>query len=122
MKISLFMLVLSGLGVVIPLHRGTAAQERLSWSTYLHTGPGDRFSVMEELYHDTAVDVLGCNDAWCRVSSDGIIGYVDKDALTLPQPPSGKLPIGGPQGCFIAGQYSWRVPEPTRFCQTQPHK
>jgi hypothetical protein len=100
-------------------HAGT---ERLAWSTYMRAGPGENYAVVDELEHDTDVDVRQCNDRWCEIVSGQVVGYIDRDALTLPKPPGGNAPVGGPQGCFTASLYSYGTNGVTRFCQTEPEK
>jgi len=75
---------------------------------------------VDEIQHDTLVDLRTCGAHWCQILSGRTVGYVDKDSLKLPRLPSGGAPIGGPQGCFVAGQYAWRTPAQTRFCETKP--
>jgi hypothetical protein len=93
---------------------------RIVWSTYLRTGPGSGYAVVDELQHDTLVTLKSCSAHWCQILSGRTLGYVDKDSLKLPRLPSGGAPIGGAQGCFVAGQYAWRQPANTRFCETKP--
>ncbi len=93
---------------------------RIVWSTYLRTGPGSGYAVVDELQHDTRVILKSCDAHWCQIQSGRTLGYVDKDSLKLPRLPSGGAPIGGAQGCFVAGQYAWRQPANTRFCETTP--
>ncbi len=92
------------------------------WSTFMRTGPGAGYDVVDELIHDTVVDLRTCGPRWCQIVSGPTVGYIDKDSLILPRLPGGATPVGGPQGCFVAGQYAWRKPAPTRFCQTWPQR
>jgi hypothetical protein len=89
------------------------------WSTYLRSGPGSGYAVMDEIQHDTVVDLRTCGAHWCEIMSGRTVGYVDKDSIKLPRLPSGGATIGGAQGCFVAGQYAWRAPALTRFCETK---
>jgi hypothetical protein len=98
----------------------TAQPVRIVWSTYLRTGPGSGFAVVDEIQHDTLVDLRSCGPRWCEILSGRTVGYVDKDSIKLPRLPSGAAAVGGPQGCFVAGQYAWRTPAQTRFCETKP--
>ncbi len=93
---------------------------KIVWSTYLRTGPGSGYAVVDELQHDTLVDLRSCDAHWCQILSGRTVGYVDRDSIKLPRLPSGGAPIGGAQGCFVAGQYAWRIPAQTRFCETKP--
>jgi hypothetical protein len=97
-----------------------SAPQRTAWSTYMRSGPGETYPVIDELEHDSLVIVSGCGDRWCRVENGGISGYIDKDALVLPAPPSASAPPGSAESCFVADQAGYRHPAPTQFCQTQP--
>ena len=117
-----FAVPMIGLGLAVASLTGVAeaAPQRTTWSTYLRSGPGEIYPVIDELEHDTVVDVSGCGDRWCSVIDGSIPGYIDKDALALPKPPSRWAPAGGAEGCFVADQTGYRHPAPTQFCQTQP--
>ncbi len=95
---------------------------RIVWSTYLRTGPGSGYAVVDEIQHDTLVDLRACGAHWCQILSGRTVGYVDKDSIDLPRLPSGGAAIGGSQGCFVAGQYAWRTPAQTQFCETKPER
>ncbi len=110
-----------GVLVALALAGPASAQPvRIVWSTYLRTGPGSGYAVVDEIQHDTLVDLRTCGAHWCQILSGRTIGYVDKDSIRLPRLPSGGAPIGGRQDCFVTGQYAWRTPAQTRFCETQP--
>ncbi len=110
-----------GMLVVLTLAGSAVAQPvKIVWSTYLRTGPGSGYAVVDEIQHDTLVDLRSCGAHWCQILSGRTVGYVDKDSIKLPRLPSGGAPIGGAQGCFVAGQYAWRTPAQTRFCETKP--
>ncbi len=110
-----------GLVVALALAGPASAQPvRIVWSTYLRTGPGSGYSVVDEIQHDTLVDLRTCGAHWCQILSGRTLGYVDKDSIKLPRLPSGAAAITGAQGCFVAGQYAWRSPAQTRFCETKP--
>ncbi len=110
-----------GIAIALALVGPTFAQPvRVVWSTYLRTGPGSGYAVVDEIQHDTLVDLRSCGAHWCQILSGQTVGYVDRDSIKLPRLPSGAAPIGGGQGCFVAGQYAWRSPAQTRFCETKP--
>jgi hypothetical protein len=96
----------------------SAAPTSLHWSTYLRAGPGETFQTIDELEHDTVVDVQNCANGWCRVLDGGSEGYVDQDALKLPATPPAAAPASGAQTCFTARQAGFQ--NPTRFCPTAP--
>ncbi len=110
--VALAALALSGSALARPV--------TIVWSTFMRTGPGTGYDVVDELDHDTVVDLRTCGPRWCQIVSGPAVGYVDKDSLTLPRLPEGGAPVGAQQGCFVTGQYAWRQPSPTRFCQTRP--
>ncbi len=110
-----------GMLVVLALAGPAVAQPvRIVWSTYLRTGPGSGYPVVDEIQHDTLVDLRTCGAHWCQILSGRTVGYVDRDSIKLPHLPLGSAAIGGGQGCFVAGQYAWRQPAQTRFCETKP--
>jgi hypothetical protein len=113
------MAVLAWVGLALAGPAG-AQPVRVVWSTYLRTGPGSGYAVVDEIQHDTLVDLRACGAHWCQILSGRTVGYVDRDAIKLPRLPSGGAAIGGAQGCFVTGQYAWRTPAPTRFCETKP--
>jgi hypothetical protein len=116
-----FGLLAVGVLVVLAFAAPAVAQPvRIVWSTYLRTGPGSGYAVVDEIQHDTLVDLRTCGAHWCQILSGRTVGYVDRDSIKLPRLPSGAATIGGSQGCFVAGQYAWRTPAQTRFCETKP--
>ncbi len=110
----------SGLAVLSLGGAAEATPQRTAWSTYLRSGPGETFPVIDELEHGVLLNVGSCGDRWCRVIDGATAGYIDKDALLLPKPPPAAAPAGGPEGCFVADQTGYRHPTPTRYCQTRP--
>ncbi len=113
---------LTGMGLAGTALAGMASAHPVSivWSTYLRTGPGSGYPVLDEIQHDTRVDLRTCGAHWCQIVSGRTVGYVDRDSLKLPRLPTGGAAVGGSQGCFVAGQYAWRSPAMTRFCETKP--
>jgi hypothetical protein len=98
---------------------GASEPATTHWSTYLRTGPGAAYPVLDEIEHDTAVAVEGCQGAWCRISQGAMIGYVDRDALHLERPPGGVAPKAK-SVCFVAGLTSYAAPAPRQFCEDSP--
>jgi uncharacterized protein YraI len=93
-----------------------AAAATTQWSTYLRSGPGEAYPVLDELEHDTPVTVAGCQGRWCRISQGATTGYVERDALHLERPPAGVAPK--PKSvCFVAGLTSYSAPAPRQFCE-----
>ena len=98
----------------LPTPGVAAAQGKLAWSTYLRSGPGQTYRALDELEHGTPVTVAACSGRWCRISADGLEGFIDREALDLP-----RLPTPGSAAspaCVVAGQTDARAPKPTRFC------
>lgn len=95
--------------------RGAAA---IAWSTYLRAGPGQAYEAIDELEHDTRVQVVDCSGRWCRVSGASGSGYVDRDALDLPRTVAPQPPANA--DCVVVGQADNRGPIPTRFCSAPP--
>jgi hypothetical protein len=110
----------SGLAVLSFVGVAEAAPQPTAWSTYLRSGPGDTFPVIDELEHGTLLNVGACSGRWCRVVDGSTIGYIDKDALFLPKPPPAAATVRGAQGCFVADQTGYKHPTPTRYCQSEP--
>ncbi len=92
-----------------------AAPATLHWSTYLRSGPGGAYPVLDEVEHDTVVDVQASQGRWRRVSLGRTVGWIDGDALSLPKPPAGATPARG-AACFNAPAYSYSLTAPRRFC------
>ena len=88
----------------------------LAWSTYLRAGPSSAASVIDELFHDTAVTVSSCGPQWCQVRVGRTVGYVDRDALALPRPPQATASQDGAANCVTAGLNSYNGKAPVRFC------
>jgi hypothetical protein len=57
---------------------------QLSWTSYLHDGPGKQFRTEDELDAGTWVQVLSCDGDWCRVLSHGHPGYLSADVIKGP--------------------------------------
>lgn len=87
---------------------------RLAWSTYLRAGPSVTSAVVDELEHDTPVVLASCAQGWCRVSADGLEGFIDRDAIDLSPSPPARPQAGA--ACVVVGQADARQPRPTRFC------
>ncbi len=90
----------------------------IAWSTYLRAGPGETYTAISELEHDTRVKVVGCSGRWCQVSGAEGQGYVDRNALDLPRTSAPQPPAN--TDCVVVGQADNRGPIPTRFCAAKP--
>ncbi len=85
------------------------------YSTFLHSGPGEAYPVLDEVEHDTRLDVGSCHGGWCAVALGGKTGYLDRNALVLTDPAPGAAPQSS-NGCFTTGASSTAGPDPRRFC------
>jgi len=88
----------------------------VAWSTYLRAGPAQTAQALDEVEHDTAAAVLGCQGDWCRVRIGRTEGYLDRTALALPRAarPEGSGP------CVTTGLADDRRNAATRFCTPAP--
>ena len=89
----------------------------VAWSTYLRAGPGETYTAITELEHDTRAGLVGCDARWCRVSGDAGQGYVDRESLELPRTLAPRPPAR--TDCVVVGQADNRGPIPTRFCSAR---
>ncbi len=91
----------TGLAAAAPADPAAPWVGSVSWTTFLHEGPGLQWRVEDELDTATEVDVLGCANGWCKVAYDGAYGYLLRDVLT----PASAGPAEQPkqsQDCFDA--------------------
>jgi uncharacterized protein YraI len=88
-----FGLLAVGVLVVLAFAAPAVAQPvRIVWSTYLRTGPGSGYAVVDEIQHDTLVDLRTCGAHWCQILSGRTVGYVDRDSIKLPANTLGERP------------------------------
>jgi len=71
---------------------------RVNATTYLHNGPGRQYQVVDELATGTPVQVLTCNQDWCRVQSGNGIGYLPQASLVSGQAAPGQTSAAKPAG------------------------
>ena len=57
----------------------------IAWTTWFRIGPGRNYAVRDEVPSTTRVDVLGCDQGWCRVIFGNRVGYVESQVVTQPQ-------------------------------------
>ena len=86
----------------------------VAWPTFLRTGPGQRFTVSDELLRGARVEVGDCDVQWCRVQLDRTTGFMDRTALAARDatPP----PVAGPEDCFEARRAGRARGEVWRYC------
>ena len=90
----------------------------IGWPTFCRDGPGRRYTVVDELDRGEKVDVVSCDDIWCKVVSKHKTGYVEKVNLYAPGAILTK-PAAQPtrDGCFEAQQSGYDKGENWRYCQ-----
>lgn len=88
-----------------------------SWTTYLRSGPGLQFAVIDEVESRSNVDVVGCRDGWCLVVYGGAEGYLAQSVLPSSTPPNKTGPSPHPGDCFDAHLKGYpKGGEDVRFC------
>jgi len=103
-------------GLTVCAGGALASPATTHYSTYLRSGPGEAYPVLDEVEHDTRLDVGPCKAGWCAVSEGGVTGYVDADALTLARPIAGAAPRTS-NGCFTTSTSTYGNPGPRQFCE-----
>jgi uncharacterized protein YgiM (DUF1202 family) len=58
---------------------------RVNATTYLHEGPGRLYRVLDELATDSRVQILACDQDWCRVQSGNAVGYLPQSSVASAQ-------------------------------------
>jgi uncharacterized protein YraI len=93
-----------------------AEQRIAAWSTYLRSGPGDGYSVLDEVRHDDPVDVQSCSGRWCAVRYGRASGYVDADSLR------GAIPVPQTDGrdCAWSTRPGFDSPRRAIYCPGTP--
>ncbi len=87
----------------------------VSWTTWLRTGPGERARVIDEVPAGWPVEVAGCVEGWCRVTSGQASGYMRRDMLADALRP---MPRGSGD-CVRAEHFIPEKPLPLRLCAGQ---
>ena len=97
--------------------RARATPMQVFWTTFLRNYPNENAMVIDEVAHDRIVEVLDCNDAWCRIEYGRAIGYIESGALAGN---IGRTALRGPlnpnTGCFWAESPSYVGTHPEEFC------
>ncbi len=86
-------------------------------TTYLRTGPGNQYAVLDEIRPEARVDVDACQDGWCRVKSDEHAGYIEAYVLSAPDI-HGAPPAAPPSGPCITARLNGmpRAGDTVRIC------
>jgi len=64
----------------------------------LRSGPGVEDSVVAVIPDDSSIDVGHCAGSWCRVSWNGVDGYLSRSLIASGSERGTRAPEGGPQG------------------------
>ena len=78
-KIGLASLILTGWCCLAQAWTG-----EVSWPTFYRAGPGRNYTVLEELERGTTLEVMSCNDGWCRVRNGDSVGYTEQEWILRP--------------------------------------
>ncbi len=74
--------------------------------------------MLDEVERGVVVEVLSCDDAWCRVQFGGTFGYLEKAVLivagSMPDKPAGQ-PANEP-ACFESRRAGYGKGELLRYC------
>ena len=89
----------------------------VSWPTFYRAGPDKQYAVLEELSRGSMLEVLSCENDWCRVRNGRTLGFVERSALLTPSALPGK-PAVPPvtTGCFVSRQAGYGSGEQFRYC------
>jgi len=92
----------SGLIVGAALISLTAAADpepgTVNATTYLHNGPGRQYRVLDELATDSHVQILACDQDWCRVQSGNAVGYLPRASVVSEPATPAQTSAAKPQG------------------------
>lgn len=81
---------IAGLGMV---SAAAAAPGLTAGPTFMRSGPGPRYAVVQRVPAGAMVDVLGCTANWCRISWRYRAGYVQAGYVEAgPEGPPGAYP------------------------------
>ncbi len=87
-----------------------------AWPTFLRTGPGSRFVVIDELLRGTRMDVQSCSDTWCTVQVGRVVGYVAQTDIGRDGATTVFVPPATAVGCFDSRRAGYRAGEVFRYC------
>ena len=89
----------------------------VSWPTYDRTGPDKHYRVLNELDRGTTLDVLACENGWCRIQTDRSVGYIEQSAISEP---GAMISLPATQaesdGCFTSHETGYGKGENWRYC------
>lgn len=90
----------------------------VGWPTFYRDGPDRRYTVLDELDRGEKVDVVSCDDTWCKVISKQKTGYVEKANLYAPEAVPNKPAVQpASDACFEAQQSGYDKGETWRYCR-----
>jgi uncharacterized protein YgiM (DUF1202 family) len=113
--------ILAVLGSVLPLAIlantvRSGAQQYVTWPTYFRTGPGEHYSVMEELSRGQSVLVQSCDKQWCKVTVGRVPGYMKAANIAARSPPSSFPAATDPSACFTSSRAGYPGGDDLRYC------
>jgi hypothetical protein len=93
----------------------TAWLGSVTWTTYLHEGPGQEYRTEDELETGSRVAVVDCANRWCRVVSGDRIGFLPQ-MLLRPVAAAPPPPPPAPADCFDARRAGYRAGQVFQYC------
>ena len=99
------------------------AQSVTAFASYMHSGPGFEFAVIDEIPKRTPLVPEMCKAGWCRISYGGVAGWVEQKLLvagpTTAQPKPGERPLE----CMDFARTGWPdAGDLERVCIFAPNK
>ena len=85
--------------------------------TFYRSGPDKQYKVLEELERGVMLDVLSCQNDWCRVQNGRTVGFVEQSALLAP----GAMPVKpasppASAACFESRLNGYGTGDMYRYC------
>lgn len=118
------LIVVSTVAVLLAVLPALArAQSVTAFATYMHSGPGFEFAVIDEIPNRTPLAADNCKAGWCRVTYGGVYGWVQQKMLiagpSTAQPRPGERPIE----CMDFARTGWPdAGDLERVCIFTPNK
>ncbi|MDT7953215.1 MAG: hypothetical protein RQ966_17060 [Acetobacteraceae bacterium] len=106
LKSNQYNVVVSVAALLLASASAAGAQTVTRFTTYLHSGPGLEFSVMDEIPPQTALDPE-CKAGWCRVKFGAAFGWVDQSALIKGPSTAQPKPGERPTDCMDFARTGW---------------
>jgi len=94
----------------------SGAEQYVTWPTYFRTGPGEHYSVLEELSRGQMVLVQSCDKQWCKVEVGHVPGYLEAANVAAASPPSSFPKPADPHACFDSSRAGYPGGDDLRYC------